>query len=336
MSSRLVFFMVVFTGLLPFETVFAQTREFEGYRYQELETKLPYEERFQWGIGLRINSLLIKQNQSEVTISVVGAVGSSFGKEEFGSQMNWLSPSLHVEFLLARGGMGSALGTDDYIRWHSELRTGILMTYGLNQQRVEVSRPIPLTVMNTARVLDDPYHTSIRLGTVYFWNFKSGAKQRAGNFGLGCGNISIDYHNDGSVLHGWLFLGDEYDRWFTGSGELSFYSKSPYTTLSRLSLGFARYTGFHPYSYEVSTAMGLPYVAYPRLKEQLLNQGRWVLTGEFHSGIRMEAALLDNPFLEFQNLIHWFSGNMSLHPAALEQRWGFGIGYMNRYVQTHE
>lgn len=323
------------TLLLSVVSLNGQSRSFEGYQDPSIAPYL-YQEQFQWAIGLRLNSVLIKQNQSEFYLSIVGAMGGALGEKEFNSNMNWLYPSLQMEFLLMRGGLGSALGTKEYTQWSPELRTGILMTYGLSQQARTVARPIPLTVTNSARVLDDPYFFSIRLGTVYIWNFKRGWKQRMGNFGIGYGSVSFDYNNDGAAIHGWFHLGDEYDRWHTGSGELSFYASGPHTAFNRLSLTFARFTGFSPYSYEASSKLGLPYVAYPKLKEQLLNQGRWIIAGEFRNGLRAEFQILDQPFIEVQNIIHWGSGRMALHPSALQTRFGFGVGYMNRYVESNE
>lgn len=314
----------------------AQPDRLTGYQAPGVDPDL-MNKGFQWGIGFRATSVLIRNNQAEFNVSLVAAVGLPFGKKEFNANTNFLFPTYHLELSLMRGGFGAPLGTKDYNTWSLEMRNAILMTYGLDNDPAYVARPIPTVLTYSARVLNDPYRVSLRLGAVYIRNFRYGRSQRMGSLGIGVNNFSINYHNDGSFIHGDIGLGDNYDRWYTGSGELAFYSTHPGSMFNQLSLTFARYTGFYPYTFETASDLGLYYVPYPKIQEQLLNQGRWVIGGEFANGIRLEGHSLDHPFWEVQNIIHWLKGGngMALHPTALDNRIGFGMSYLNRYEEHY-
>jgi len=90
------------------------------------------------------------------------------------------------------------------------------------------------------------------IGTNWIWN-NHGRNQGVGTLMLNFQNVSLHYFNDGGPPIDQLGLGDNFDRWWTGSGALYWHGWNQ----NRLELGFDQFTGFSGLLYEMSNMLGL-------------------------------------------------------------------------------
>ncbi|MEM9327933.1 MAG: polymorphic toxin type 23 domain-containing protein [Bacteroidota bacterium] len=152
------------------------------------------------------------------------------------------------------------------------------------------------------------------IGTRWIWMdpLKPGKKtQRIGYLNLQMDHFQLHYANDGAIPFNFSRLGDNYDRFWTGSGMLS-YEDEDY----RMLVGFDRFTGYRTNAFEFATLMGYKRVYYDE-EQTFYNRGEWnmeFVAKRFRTDFGISLKFADMPFIETQDFIH-YTGRMAIHPT---------------------
>lgn len=196
------------------------------------------------------------------------------------------------------------------------------------------------------------YNASLDLdyAGMIFSNFilnNNGRNQVGGTVTVTHNDVTGYYYNDGSFLLGWGF-GDNFDRWWTGSGGVFVHNKHGYNAAE---LTFDQFTGYSPLAYELSTLLGVNVPSY-NLDEQYVSgkkkkapnyntstyHFRYFLAPGYGVDLGVMGALRGKNGWVYavQDMIHT-KRNMALHPNTDISRLVIGGTYNNlSYIITHD
>jgi hypothetical protein len=234
----------------------------------------------QYGYALKA-SLEIgrKKNSTNWRLGVSLGTGAYLGA-------NWLYPSLHTDFMLYHGGIGSARpGNKKAPGVSVECLIAYTFTAGFENRMREGhrlqpgKRNYPLYYFNnfTAAPLQNPMNYSLSYGgNVIFTPTRTTNKwQQVGFFNLHLDRMQLSYANDGPPFY--PPFGDRYDRFHTGAGYLSLHGDDDWP-VNLIEIGFNKFTGYSKNAYELSNKVGTNYIYYRDEEQQYYNKSRFYFT----------------------------------------------------------
>ena len=287
--------------------------------------------KLQYGAGLTLKLDLVKSTFGYFRVSITGGVGVPVGKQ-FNARRNILAGYYLFELDLFRGGIGAPALALDNQKLLMELRQSFLVSYGRTHgsAKFNFTRPLMHFVSNSSHPLFDPYNASFTIGTTFINGINIRRSQRTGIASAGIGGFMATYLNDGPPFTAdWLPFGDGFDRWWTGSGMVGYYSHD-YRWFRSLELKYDKITGLQPYAYETATALKLKHIPYKLKEAQLYNRQRIEFGITSTTGIGYSGNWYDYRQIDIQHRIH--SGKkFSYHDTPLMQRFGSGPFYTNTF-----
>ncbi len=184
-------------------------------------------------------------------------------------------PSAHLDLVLMQGG----IGTKDV----DELRAGLKKSFsrqpngfvcltihpvqvGLinksnsTDRNSYIGKPLYYFSDFTYPALQNPFHSSLSMGTTFALNLQRQRIQRIGICNVSVQNIQITYANDGPPFAFKGLFGDRKDRWFTGDGVFNYYNNK--WAINNLEAAYHKFTGWSANSFEASTDLGFTEVSY--------------------------------------------------------------------------
>ena len=231
----------------------------------------------------------------------------------------------HIEFY--RGGVGTSLLNSERFKINIELRNSFTALMGHEANNHVVGKPAFANVGLDASALMDPLDYSFSLGTIFINGINHARHQRVGAITASINQFTFHYINDGGLLMRKLMLGDTYDRYWTGAGQIGFYFKSDNAFLTDFILRFDNYTGYQPNLYEVGSILKIDNLPYIKESEQLFNQARFVYKLGFRNSIYFNVSVYAPKFTDIQNIIHYHFSISPFHARSLPRRMNLGLEY---------
>ncbi len=276
----------------------------------------------QYGYSLKARLDYSNAERLTFTLGVSGGIGSFVGK-------NWFYQAINSDVILYRGGIGSNRPGRKTGKW-LDLETVIsyTATAGLANRLRETSparpgiRNYPLYYFNTRNLpaLQNPYRWSITLGsnTIIFLTGPQYKKQQVGFLGLHLDRFQVGYINDGPPF--FPPLADMKDRYHTGGIFGTFHGDDQWA-LNLVEVGFNKFTGYSPSSYELSNKLGSSYVFYRNRVENFYNKSNIYLNvGNTATNWGVSMIAYNFPRLDLQHRIHnnkYYPLHLVPYPKAL-------------------
>ncbi|MFC2104360.1 polymorphic toxin type 23 domain-containing protein [Bacteroidota bacterium] len=244
-----------------------------------------------------------------------------------GAKYEFAASAYQLDLNIYQKGLGSQIPRAGYKnKIRIDLTNTLLLSFGINND-IPMK---PLYVFNTptSPALIQLYDYSLTFGTnKVFMNQQHGIEdQRIGFVNFNIPWVQILYYNDGPPFHK-LKTGDAKDRWWTG-GALFHFGHS--NTEFQFILGYDKFTGYAPYSYELANDLKLDYVTYPKKhhseRKYNIGQTRYnLIYNKYGLGASFVAAN-SKGILDFQNFIHAIP-NYPYHPMARGTHRYLGVTY---------
>jgi hypothetical protein len=240
-------------------------------------------------------------------LSLTGGVSSNFAVSN-------VHPSLHAEFLIYNGGLGSqqpiySAGSRmilDFI-WGMTLTAGVDNLLRDGKRESLEYRNVPLYFFSNFAMppLQNPYDYSVSIGTNLIfttdWNRRN---QRVGFINGHACAAQISYYNDGGPPIYQAYLGDRRDRYYTG-GLLLSYHANRYNVVNLVELAFQKFTGYTNNAFEACNEMDFSFVNYKDTTQNAYNKSVWTISisnPEKHYGAYV--ALYNYDKLDIQHWLH--------------------------------
>lgn len=227
---------------------------------------------------------------------------------------DWLYPGFNLELQLYNGGMGSR-NKGRFFNTNCDIIAALTLTGGGsnnfktgNEQKL-ADRRVPLYYFADFCYpsLQNPFNYSLSIGTnVVFtpWN-REKQNQRIGFINVNLNRVQISYYNDGGVPIYDTYLGDRWDRYYTGGAVVSYHGRA-HTELNLVEFGFHKFTGYTKNAFEVSNKLYLAYMDYKQEVQQDYNKSLWSLNiANVRRGVGLHIRSYNDTKLDVQHLIHW-------------------------------
>jgi hypothetical protein len=260
----------------------------------------------------------------------------------------WFMPFSQLSLVTFQGGVGSSIS----VKERNKLNLESLLSFGVvagSQKGPDVNhkRGIHTIGLYNPAPLLNPFNTFLGLSSTFIHRFTKFAKanhlgkftysQKVGAVSLGTKNWDFNYYNDGTPFD-FLGLGDGKDRYYTGGGFFRHHISNKFESTSRhgafrnIVVGFDRFTGHYPESFEVAHNLGLANVPYGDKSQAFFNKGRTFIGLELASvpGLIPTFSINDNDAVDIQYLIHR-ARKQPLHRTLHKESYGFNL-YYNRNI----
>lgn len=294
--------------------------------------------KVQIGFGVCLKAILIKKTFGHFRLSVTGGIGKPTNLNTIINKSSIKNKAIFYYFSeleFYNGGLGTSGLNYNSQDFKIELRQSILASFGDygTSNYYSYTRPIIQFVNSSSHPLLDPFNNfSFTIGTIFINGINYHRAQRLGLVNIGILPIGLTYINDGPPFENKILkLGDGFDRFWTGGGQIGIYNMSPRYRINKLELKYDKFTGWFPYGYEVSTRLGLRYVPYHDKKDQLYNRQKYELSITGFNGLGISYNLYDFPNIDMQHLIHVKNG-YTLHNTPLARRTAPAIFYDNTFL----
>ena len=288
---------------------------------------------FQYGGSLKLQAEIGKHEGFNFRFTISGGVGAYAGK-------GWFYPSLQTDLMLYYGGLGSRYQGNKKKKLDFEPVVSYTLTFGA-EDRMKMSsrirpglRNYPLYYFNNWNLpaLQNPFNWSASWGgnIIFFPTHPKHKNQLVGFLNLHLDRIQLNYLNDGPPF--FPPFGDRFDRLHTGGGFLSFHGNDEWA-FNLLELGFNKFSGYTPFSYETTNKLGGSYVLYNDSTEYAYNKSNWyvqVANSSKNYGISVTSYNLTK--IDIQHKIH-FSSFYPYHLVPYKDNFSFGA--LTYYQQTY-
>lgn len=261
-----------------------------------------------------------KRNGSLRAYANVGVV-QKLNKGDFNAL---IAAQSHIEFY--RGGLGTSLLNSEKFKINIELRNSIVGLFGWEANNTPVSKPLFVNVGSDASSLHDPLDYSFSLGTIFINGLNHSRHQRIGSLSFSINQFSFHYYNDGPPFD-LLMLGDTYDRYWTGGGQLGFYFNNDDTFLTSFLMRYDNYTGYQLNLYEVGSMLNIDQLPYLSKEQQMFNQARFQYKFGIKNSIFINGSVFEPIVTDIQNYIHYHISISPFHARPLGRRLTFGLEY---------
>ena len=286
----------------------------------------------QYGYGLKFTADISRIEKLSFRLGITSGLGAFWGG-------NWLYPSLNGDFMIFRGGLGSARPGDKsrFIDYEGIISYMITAGFSNRLRFASSARPglrnYPLYYMNTWNLpsLQNPFRWSGSVGgnLVFLLSRRTHKFQVVGFANLHLDRVQLNYINDGPPFR--PPLGDLFDRLHTGGVFLTFHGNDNWA-VNLIELGYNKFTGYSPSSYELTNKIGGSYVFYKDPKENYYNKSNWQLTvGNTTRYWAVSAIAYNHPRADIQHRIH----NSSYYPLHLvPYKSTIALGAVTYFQQT--
>lgn len=267
----------------------------------------------------------------------------------FPIQVNAFMPAVHLEYQLYYRGFGTRSGSPSANNnLTSDLVFSGLITAGI-PDRSFLADPYTNYIRNSPLyyftdlvqpALQNPFKSSISIGTNFVWAFDPGKQekvQQVGFVNLHIANAQLGFSNDGGGLE-YLFLpflpkllGDGKDRYNTGGGFLAISLPSNFK-INSVSVSYNKFSGYYKNAFEDSNELDLAFVNYKDTTQQYYNKSYWQFSaGNVAQGFSGYLRL-NNVYNrgDFQNSIHYIKAN-SYHFVPYPKYTSVGGSYFNQW-----
>lgn len=289
---------------------------------------------YQLAYGVKFTIDYSDEFKLALRISLSGGAGAFVGQ-------NWLYPSVNSDFGIYHGGIGSSFRPSGG-KW-LDFETVIAYTFTagfLNRMKIENDRrpglrnyPLYYYSNRSFATLQNPYRYSFSWGgnAVIYYRRERYKAQHVGFANLHIGRVQASYTNDGPPFK--PPFGDKFDRFNTGAAWLSFHGDDHWA-INLVEIGYNKFTGFSPGSYEISNKLGNSYVFYKETEENFFNKSLVYLNvGNTARGWVATGNLYNYRHLDVQHTIHKM-GYYPLHLVPYNGTWGGAgnIGYQKSLI----
>lgn len=224
-----------------------------------------------------------------------------------------MMPAYQATFNLYSGGPGDNILANNK-KGRLDFVNSLSITSGLEAQPADIQPASDMLLLvgsfnqQTATVIENPMNSSLTLGTSFIFNGQNRNQQ------IGFGDINVNrtvhfvYYND-AIPFNWFFLGDAYDRWWSGGGVLELFLpklfKDHYLSRGKIFWGFDRFTGNVQNAYVLSKFMSFRYIPVKDEIENFFNQSsnKWGYTN-FDDNYTISFNLLGPTSWDVQNWLH--------------------------------
>ncbi len=234
-----------------------------------------------------------------------------------------------VEFY--RGGVGTSQLNDEKYKIHIEVRNYPQIVFGCKGDQQMYGRPLIISVGQSMSTLYDPFIASVGAGSCFINGISHKRNQQIGYGIVGLWMGQVYYYNDGAPFGG-IGLGDRYDRWWTGGGQIGFYYLNDNFFISEIALRYDKFTGYQPLLYELASTLQIDNLPYRQMEKQYFNYGRY----QFRVGLQNMTHFIfsvNNPIQwDMQDIIH-YNGGMPYHVKPIKRFFSYGIDYQYKYIK---
>jgi hypothetical protein len=304
------------------------------------ETRLQYGVNFslRWEIVFKYGYL------SNFRFDVAGGVGALLGEN--------VMPFAQYSISAFQGGLGSSLSVRERGKVNVENALGLGVTGGdrRNHERY-FRRPLYTMGRLMPTPLYNPFNFYATLASINIFRLtkfstpdyrdKYRFTQRVGSLSLGTRGFDFNYYNDGTPYQ-WMGLGDGKDRYWTGGGFVNVHIRNKYDysdagnrsngIVRNIFIGFDRFTGNYPESFEVANALRLNSVPYGDKTQAFMNKGRTYAGFELAGipGFAPFFSLNDRNKFDIQYLIHKIR-KQPIHKTLHDDSNGLNLFYSRNY-----
>lgn len=282
---------------------------------------------------------------SNFRFDVAGGAGAMLNKN--------IMPLAQYSVSLFQGGLGSSLSVKERSKINIEnaLVLGVMAGTTRNND-IYFRRPVYTMGRFIPTPLYNPFNYYINIATTHIFRLskfatpnylgKNRFSQRVGSFSVGTPGFDLNYYNDATPFQ-WLGLGDGKDRYWTGGGFVNFHLNNYYDTstegktfdnrlLRNVFIGFDRFTGHYPESFEVANALRLNNVPYGDKTQAFFNKGRFYAGVESASipGFAPVFSLNDRNEFDVQYFIH-HKRKQPVHKTLHSKNNGINLFYSKNY-----
>lgn len=287
---------ILLIGCLSFQNILAQ----KNARYFSSTTAVQY------GYAVKITADISSVESFSFRIGLSGGIGAFLGN-------NWLYPSLNGDIMLYHGGLGSnhpgkkkgnGLSVESVLSYTATIGWNNRMSYTDKARPGERNYPLYYFSNWNIPSLQNPYRYSASIGgnAIIFYRRGKNKSQLVGFLNAHVDRFQVSYTNDGPPFK--PPLGDKFDRYHTGGGFISFHGNDDWA-INLIEVGYNKFTGYSPSSYELSNKIGSSYVFYKDPNENYYNKSNLYLNignSSKHWGVSVIA--YNDPKLDIQHRIH--------------------------------
>lgn len=260
----------------------------------------------QVGYGLKTTFDISRVEKFSFRIALSGGVGAFIGR-------NWFYPTLNGDFTIYKGGLGSNRPGRKTGKWFDlesvisyTATLGVTKRLNQNDKFGPSHRNYPLYYFSNRNLpsLQNPYRWSFSIGgnTVIFFSRRKDKVQHVGFLNIHLDRFQGNYANDGPPFS--PPLGDRYDRFNTGIGFITFHGNNNWA-VNLVEIGYNKFTGYSPSSYEISNKLGSSYVFYKETNENYYNKSNFQINvGNTVKNWGVSAIAYNHPKLDIQHRIH--------------------------------
>gem|GEM_PF-2474581 len=296
--------------------------QLDGFRKMMIEQK-----KAVWGVSIGLHVELNKKRKSAFRLF------SSFALAQVVSQHQWHAiGGFQTEIELYRGGLGSSLLNTERNKINVEWRNIPLLGVGFGNTLPLNGRPLFVSIGQSMGALYNPFDYSVSLGSYFINGINHKRNQQLGFVSIGLNFLNLYYANDGPPFGG-IGLGDRFDRYWTGSGELGFYYAQGGLPFVSAAMRYDKFSGYQPLLYELGTMLQIDNLPYAKKGEQFYNQSRFQYRFGMRNGLLLGYSKYQPVKTDVQNLIHFF-GRMPYHASPLGPHRAFIMEYQFRSLNA--
>ncbi len=296
--------------------------------YSQTNVSEQVSEKLHYGIAGKL-SVEFQSFRPKFKMSVAAGIGYDIKTGDLS-----VFPTLHAGMILFNTGMVGSKLNEPHYRVRSNFFYSLLGSIKLDKRSYSYEeRYVPFYHFSdfAANPLQNPYKTSIALGSLWA-SLEKGIRQKIGVFNLNAfGRIQLHYYNDGGpVLSG---FGDKRDRYYTG-GLLVSYHGDRHSFVDLIELSYHKYTGYTKNAFDVGELLQIDFLVYSDKEQFAYNQQRWKINAtNTESGFALNFSLYDRNRLDFQDRLHFLT-NVPYHPDYFKRyRLAYGSGYQYTYLK---
>ncbi len=307
--------------------------------------RLP-EARLQYGVNVTLRwEIVFKYGYlSNFRLDVGGGVGALVGDHAM--------PFAQYSISAFQGGLGSSLSVRERGKVNLENALGLGVIAGSRRNNeLYFRRPLYTMGRLMPTPLYNPFDLYLTLASTNIFRItkfstpdyrdKYRFTQRVGSLSLGTRGFDFNYYNDGTPYQ-WMGLGDGKDRYWTGGGFVNVHIRNKYDysdsgdrrngILRNVFIGFDRFTGNYPESFEVANALRLNSVPYGDKTQAFMNKGRTYAGFELAGipGFAPFFSLNDRNKFDIQYLIHKIR-KQPIHKTLHDDSNGLNLFYSRNY-----
>jgi hypothetical protein len=236
-----------------------------------------------------------------------------------------------LEIELYRGGLGASYLDKGNSKWQLEMRNQIALAGGWANTNIHFGSPYFALIGDNRSTMYNPYEYSLGVSTIFINGLTHKRNQQIGAFMVNARMFNFSYYND--FMWDFLPVVDNYDRYWTGGGQVGFYFKNDYGFITDFALRFDNYTGYEPNLYETCTLLKVDNIPYSDLKQQSLNKARWQWKVGIQNNTQVNLNVYESNF-DVQNWIHYRVTKSTFHPRSLKLHYTVGANYQyNTLIQ---